>query len=157
MFFRLFKLNDIMNYNVKLILLLSLFTSIYSTTLAQSSEPLPLIKHLSTHKVHIISPSSNSNNHLALNISFNKPPKTYTVSRSLNSKYFNFPSPNFITIYNSSTNDYSYYKYSKNYSFKSSRNRPYRTYTNIDSFNPYGATTVKEALLLGLFNSILHL
>ena len=76
-------------------------------------------------------------------------------------EYLKLPTPKFIALYNSSENSYNYYRSSNNINFDINsaliRNKPYSTYTNIDSFNPNGAVGFTDAIILGVFNTLLSL
>jgi len=76
-------------------------------------------------------------------------------------EYLKLPTPKFIALYNSSDNSYNYYRSSNKINFDINsaliRNKPYSTYTNIDSFNPNGAVGFTDAIILGVFNTLLSL
>ena len=80
---------------------------------------------------------------------------------SINKKHFKLAKPNSIALYDFTRNSYRYSKFSSKLNFDINsalmRNKPYSTYTNIDSFNPYGASNFEEAICLGLFNSLFKL
>jgi len=70
-------------------------------------------------------------------------------------------SNHYIALYDYSRNNYTFYfspLYSINFdNLNVKPYNPYHSYTSIDSFNPYGASNVEEALILGLFNYLLKL
>jgi hypothetical protein len=82
-------------------------------------------------------------------------------NRNIDLKYYQSAMPKSIAVYDFTFNSYRYFTFSSKLNFDINsaliHNKPYSTYTNIDSFNPYGANNFKDAIWLGLFNSLLKI
>ncbi len=150
---------------MKSLLILSIIISLSYSAFSQNFETNKTIEFKSYSEnsgILIYSPKKYFNNTNLHQLTYNTP--SIMVNSGLDYQDNNMnklllPTSNFIAVYNSSMNNYTYYNYPKKSYFDNNRvkTRVNRSFTNNDSFNPYGANSFENAIILGLLNSLSEL